>query len=91
VSDRVCNAAMDGNITPDMLCAGGEEDRDGCQVLSLCSAVQCSAVQGDSGGPLTVVVGDRHTLAGAISWGNGCGQVGDRPGWAASWVSSEEY
>ena len=36
VSDAACNAALSsegGIVTTDMLCAGGEKDKDGCQVM----------------------------------------------------------
>ena len=60
-------------ITEDMLCAGGREGQDACQVHLPSS--HHHHVQGDSGGPLTVEVGGRHTLVGAVSWGIGCARV----------------
>jgi len=79
VSDSVCATAMnpvaaaegrpDITITPDMLCAGGEEGKDACY--------------GDGGGPLTVADSTgAHTLVGAVSWGipsnttSGCAKEG---------------
>ena len=64
VSNSVCNAAMSpitGPILDSMLCAGGEEGKDGCQ--------------GDSGGPLTVDVNQQHVLIGDTSFGQGCAKV----------------
>merc|ERR1711892_1018298 len=62
VSNAVCTTAMQQEITDDMLCAGGELNKDGCQ--------------GDSGGPLTVEVSGKHVLIGDVSFGNGCGLEG---------------
>jgi len=60
VNTTVCQQAMgEDMILPGMLCAGGQEGKDGCQ--------------GDSGGPLTVDISGQHTLVGDVSWGNGCG------------------
>jgi len=64
VSNNVCKEALLGlaTILPGMLCAGGVANEDSCG--------------GDSGGPLTVEVGGVHTLAGAVSFGVGCGREG---------------
>ena len=61
VSNSVCTAAMGNGITDQMLCAGGQLNKDGCQ--------------GDSGGPLTVDSNGQHVLIGDVSFGDGCGQV----------------
>lgn len=65
---RSCNRALacDGAISINMICAGYPAGgRDACQ--------------GDSGGPLTIDVdidGKRTpTLAGIVSWGDGCAHV----------------
>lgn len=71
VTPTVCKTAMGaGNVDDTMLCAGGEAGKDGCQ--------------GDSGGPLSVpdATTGQHTLIGATSWGNGCGQAGQYGVWA---------
>lgn len=54
-----------GALSPDMLCAGGEEGRDSCG--------------GDSGGPLIVAEDNTFTLMGVVSWGRGCARQG-QPG-----------
>jgi len=62
VSNSVCQAAMQQQITDAMLCAGGQLNKDGCQ--------------GDSGGPLTVDDNGKHVLIGDVSFGNKCGLEG---------------
>merc|ERR1711892_1153926 len=62
VSNSVCTAAMGNGITDQMLCAGGQLNKDGCQ--------------GDSGGPLTVDSNGQHVPIGDVSFGDGCGQAG---------------
>ena len=56
VSNSVCTTAMGSGITVQMLCAGGEEGKDGCI--------------GDGGGPLTVPVGsdNQHVLIGDVRY-----------------------
>jgi len=55
-------ALQDVTIYPGMICAGGQSGKDSCQ--------------GDSGGPMTVALNETHYLAGAVSFGIGCGQEG---------------
>ncbi|XP_047500102.1 trypsin-1-like [Penaeus chinensis] len=63
-SRKECTEAFGRLFTDHMICAGvAEGGKDACK--------------GDSGGPLTVQEADgRHTLAGIVSWGDGCGKPG---------------
>ena len=69
-----------------MLCAGGEANKDACQVYTQANKQsqapntnkQTNLIfsQGDSGGPLTVEVNKKHVLIGDVSFGNGCALEG---------------
>ncbi|MDO8804692.1 MAG: serine protease [Elusimicrobiota bacterium] len=59
VSKEICSAAYPDGIFDSMICAGfAEGGKDSCQ--------------GDSGGPLVTGTGANRTLAGIVSWGEGC-------------------
>lgn len=80
VSNSVCNTALSGGITANMVCAGlAQGGKDACQ--------------GDSGGPLIVSSGGTNKLVGVTSFGIGCGQPNSYGVWArtsryASFIST---
>uniref|UniRef100_A0A4Q8K383 limulus clotting factor C n=1 Tax=Hadronyche cerberea TaxID=1107879 RepID=A0A4Q8K383_HADCE len=62
VSRSECQKKLVSRITPNMLCAGGEEGKDACI--------------GDSGSGLTVKRGDENVLVGIVSFGRKCALPG---------------
>ena len=59
-----------------MLCAGGELNKDACQVYFCKKRFSVKTqTKVDSGGPLTVDLNGKHVLIGVVSWGQGCGEV----------------
>ena len=59
-----------------MLCAGGELNKDACQVYFVRTELALNTqTKVDSGGPLTVDLNGKHVLIGVVSWGHGCGEV----------------
>ena len=59
VSQADCSVSYPDGINDSMICAGFPEGgKDSCQ--------------GDSGGPILTGTGANRTLAGIVSWGEGC-------------------
>ncbi|MFK7803142.1 MAG: trypsin-like serine protease [Anaerolineae bacterium] len=82
VTNQVCNAAYNGSITANMICAGFQQGgKDSCQ--------------GDSGGPFVTQNGSGDwVLTGVVSWGIGCAQpnyygVYARVSQYVSWVEEQ--
>ncbi|XP_051546815.1 transmembrane protease serine 9-like [Myxocyprinus asiaticus] len=63
---QTCSTFYEGKMREFMMCAGAD-------------AGGMDACQGDSGGPLSCFTGERHKLAGVVSWGVGCGRT-QKPG-----------
>ena len=86
VSQERCQdlfASSISSLSPSIICAGGEEGKDSCLVLTDSPKFEVNKhVQGDSGGPLTVMQNSQHVLIGDVSFGVqsainplGCGVV----------------
>jgi trypsin len=80
VSQETCAAAYPDAINGSMICAGYPNGgKDSCQ--------------GDSGGPLVTGNGSNMTLAGVVSWGEGCARpnkygVYSKVNAALTWINS---
>ncbi|OGR45052.1 MAG: trypsin [Elusimicrobia bacterium GWA2_61_42] len=80
VSQETCAAAYPDSINDSMICAGYPNGgKDSCQ--------------GDSGGPLVTGNGANMTLAGVVSWGEGCARpnkygVYSKVNAALTWINS---
>ena len=84
VSQERCQdlfASSISSLSPSIICAGGEEGKDSCLVLTDSPKFEVNKhVQGDSGGPLTAMQNGQHVLIGDVSFGVPLVQAGDTCG-----------